>query len=142
MIALPIERIAENLKKHEGFRSYCYRCPSLAWSIGYGRNIDKDRGGLGITEQEADYLLRNDIDRCIVELRSHFKWFDESPVHIQGSLIELCFWLGLTRLRKFKRMLSALAKQNYEQASDELVDSLLFRQIPGRTQIIADRISG
>ena len=144
MIVLPLDGIVENLKRHEGYRAHVYKCSAIppAWTIGYGRNVDEDRGGLGITEEEADYLLRNDVGRCVQELRNNFKWFDQSPSSVQSCCVELCFWLGLPRLRRFKRMLSALAKQDRELASEELQDSLLFKQVPGRTQILADRMRG
>jgi len=144
MIVLPVDTIVENLKKHEGFRAHVYKCSAIppAWTIGYGRNVDEDRGGLGITEEEADYLLRNDVGRSVQELRNNFKWFDESESSVQSCLVELCFWIGLTRLKRFRRMILALAKQDRELASEELQDSLLFKQVPGRTQILADRMRG
>ena len=42
---------------HEGLRLGVYRCPAGKLTIGVGRNLE-DRG---ITEEEAYYLLRNDI---------------------------------------------------------------------------------
>lgn len=139
---LPIEKIVARLKLDEGYRACGYRCSSGALTIGFGRNIDEDRGGLGISEPEAELLLRNDIDRCVDELRRNFKWFDESPSSTQSCLVQLCFWLGLTRLRRFRKMLLALAKGDRDRAADELIDSLLYRQIPGRTQRVADQLRG
>lgn len=140
---LPIEKIVARLKLDEGYRAHAYQCvPAKAWTVGYGRNIDQNHGALGISEPEAELLLRNDIDRCVDELRRHFKWFDESPSSTQSCLVQLCFWLGLTRLRRFRKMLLALAKGDRDRAADELIDSLLYRQIPGRTQRVADQLRG
>jgi len=45
------------IKKHEGFRQFVYKCPSGKLTIGYGRNLENR----GITIEEAEYLIRNDI---------------------------------------------------------------------------------
>ena len=41
---------------HEGVEAFGYHCTANKLTIGVGRNIDKD-GGLGLSEDEIDYLL-------------------------------------------------------------------------------------
>ena len=137
---VPIEKIVARLKEDEGYRAHAYQCGSGAWTVGYGRNIDQDHGALGISEPEAEMLLRNDIDRCVDELRRTFAWVDEQSANVQAVLVELTFWLGLTRLRKFKKCLAALEADDRTTAAAELLDSRLYRQIPGRTERLAERL--
>ena len=142
MIVLPTDTIVHNLKADEGYRAHAYQCGSGAWTVAYGRNIDQNHGGLGISQPEAEFLLRNDVDRCVDELRRTFGWVAEQPADVQVVLVELTFWLGLTRLRKFRKCLAALESGDRTTAAAELIDSRLYRQIPGRTKRLADRMRG
>ena len=54
--------IIEMLRKHEGVEKYAYKCTADKVTIGVGRNIDKS-GGMGLSDDEIDYLLSNDIKR-------------------------------------------------------------------------------
>ena len=92
-----IDEIAEALKREEGYRAHCYICTAGKNSVGYGRNIDAD-GGIGISEDEADYLLRNDIDRTIKECEQ-WAWFSDLQPAQQSVLIQLCFQLGYPGLQ-------------------------------------------
>jgi len=139
---VPIEKIVARLKEDEGYRAHAYQCGSGAWTVGYGRNIDQDHGALGISEPEAEMLLRNDIDRCVDELRRTFAWVDDQSANVQAVLVELAFWLGLTRLRKFKKCLAALEAGDRTTAAAELIDSRLHRQVPDRTERLAERLRG
>jgi len=141
MIVLPVDAIVRNLKADEGYRAHAYQCvPAKAWTVGYGRNIDQNHGALGISEPEAEFLLRNDINRCVDELHRTFGWADEQPPDVQAVLVELTFWLGLTRLRKFKKCLAALEAGDRTTAAAELIDSRLHRQVPDRTERLAERL--
>ena len=127
-----IPAIAEDLKAEEGYSEHCYMCTAGAHTIGYGRNIDAN-GGVGITEAEADYLLRPDIMRTIEEVR-RWDWFEQLDDVRASVVVPLAFQLGMPRVSKFKKMLAAFAAKNYDQAADELLDSLFARQVPNRAE--------
>ena len=91
------EALIEELKRDEGVGLTLYKCSAGKNTIGVGRNID-DRG---ITEDESDYLLSNDIDLCIEELKGVFPWFDSLSDARQRVLVNMCFNLGLSRLMGF-----------------------------------------
>ena len=130
-----MKELIEQLKKHEGVRSHVYDCPAGYQTIGVGRNVDAN-GGLGLSDDEIDYLLKNDIRRCEREL-GRFSWFDDLDVVRQDALINMCFNLGFTRLLKFKGMLAALAEGKYKLAAVEALDSLWAKQVKGRANDIA-----
>jgi len=137
----PIDEIADALKAEEGFVAHCYICTAGAHTVGYGRNIDQKHGGIGISEDEADYLLRNDIDRTISECQ-RWDWFDELDPVRQSVVVQLCFQLGWPRLSGFNRMLTALTKQDYETAAAELLDSRFAEQVPQRANRLAEQLRG
>ena len=133
-----IDEIAEALKREEGFSAHAYLCSENRLTIGYGRNVD-ELGGIGISPDEADLLLRNDIDRTIAECEQ-WEWFGDLQPAQQSVLIQLCFQLGYPRLIKFKRMLAALAEQDYDTAADELLDSRFAEQVPRRANRLAEQM--
>jgi lysozyme len=67
------EQLLEMLKRHEGVRSKVYLCSAGYETIGVGRNISES--GMGLSDDEVDYLLENDIVRVIKELSSEYPWF-------------------------------------------------------------------
>lgn len=138
----PIAELSENLKRHEGYQQHSYLCPAGATSVGYGRNLDQAKGGLGISEEEAEYLLVNDIKRSIEECE-RFSWWTETPMSKRLVIIELAFQLGWGRLTGFNRMLSHMARgeAGYSAAADELLDSNFARsQCPARAKELAERL--
>ena len=104
-------------------------------TIGVGRNISDS--GIGLSEEEIDYLLLNDIKRIIEELDSAFDWFTSLDKVRQEAMINLCFNLGLTRLRGFVNALEAMSQANYKQASLEFLDSRWARQVGHRAKEVA-----
>ena len=58
------EKLVEMLKVHEGVETHAYKCSASKITVGVGRNIDPE-GGIGLSDDEVDYLLQNDIDRVV-----------------------------------------------------------------------------
>ena len=138
---IDMSRIIDSLKAEEGYMATCYFCTAGAHTVGYGRNISE--GGLGISEEEAAYLLRNDVIRTIDEVRRNYPWFDDLSKAAKEVLVELCFQLGAPRLAKFKKMLARLQAHDYDAAAAELLDSKFARrQVPARANRLATRLRG
>ena len=119
--------IIDQLQAHEGFSSKAYRCTSGRWTLGYGRNI-QDKG---ITEDEARYLLENDINECVADLKTLFA-FDRLPEIVQRVLIDMRFALGFYKFRGFKRMIAAIKDEDFALASSEIQDSVWFGEVKSR----------
>lgn len=119
-----------DLVRDEGVRLKPYKCPAGKLTIGVGRNIED----IGITADEANMLLENDIDRVFVELDAHLSWWRGRPDHVQRGLANMCFQLGLPKLLEFKRMLAALQAGDFATARKEAADSAWYRQTPARAE--------
>ena len=65
--------LVEMVKRHEGVKSKVYLCTAGFETIGVGRNISES--GLGLSPDEIDYLLHNDLERCHQELRDAYSWY-------------------------------------------------------------------
>ena len=132
-----LDEVTETLKRHEGVRQYAYRCPAGYWTIGAGRNID-EKSGRGLSDDEIDYLLQNDINLSIEELVKNFPWFEEQPKQVQGVLVYMHFNLGMPTLHKFRNMLDALERREYNRAAEEMLDSNWADQVGNRAIELAD----
>ena len=124
------ENLLEMLKRHEGVRSHVYLCSAGYETIGVGRNISKS--GMGLSDDEVDYLLENDIARVIKELSSEYPWFNTLDDVRKDAMIDISFNLGATRLRGFKRALAAMEVADYKTAAKEFLDSKWSRDVKGR----------
>ncbi len=123
------EKAAELLRRHEGFRPKPYKGTAGKLTIVYGRNLD-DRG---ISRAEADFLLQNDINEAVANLRLEPYWLDAKLGETrQAVLIDLCVNLGWPLFALFKKMRAALKAQDYQAAADQLEDSNWYDQVGNR----------
>jgi len=136
---IPIDGVIENLQREEGFRQYPYRCTANKLTIGYGRCI-QEGAGLGISRDEAEMLLRNDVDRTVAEVIATYPWIKDLADDAQAVLIELGFQLGGPRLAGFARMIEGLRRKDYDWAANELIDSRFAIQCPARADRLANRL--
>lgn len=130
-----MDTLIDWIKKHEGLRLFPYRCTSGKLTIGYGRNLDDK----GISTEEAKAMLDTDIKQCAKEL-SHFQWYIDQPINVRYALINMCFNIGLPKLLRFKRMIAAIEKKDYDEAADEALDSLWAKQVGQRADDVANMI--
>lgn len=139
-----IEKLREQLKSDEGSvtnggKHVVYDDHLGYATIGYGRLVDRRKGG-GITDEEADYLLDNDITSRINEMRSRFPGFNKYNEPRQAALINMSFQLGVNGVLGFKKMVAAMESGLFNKAAEEALDSLWAKQTPKRAQRIAEQI--
>ncbi len=133
-----MSKLIEQLKRHEGVRTHAYQCTANMTTVGVGRNIDED-GGLGLSIDEIEFLLENDIRRCKQELIT-LPWFSQIDSVRQDALINMCFNLGMTRLLGFKNALTAMSVGDYDTAADEFMDSRWAKQVGYRAEEVCTMI--
>lgn len=132
-----MSKLIDMLLVHEGKKRFVYRCTSNALTIGVGRNIDPNKGGIGLSDDEILYMLRNDIKRVYDELDSNLPWFKDLDDVRQDVLQDMCFNMGINRLLNFRKMLAAVELGLYDRASDELLNSKYAEQVKGRALKLA-----
>ena len=133
------DKLISMLKQHEGVETHAYKCSENKITIGVGRNVDKG-GGLGLSVDEVNYLLQNDIDRVISELNSEYDWFADLDEVRQDAMIDISFNLGQTRLRAFKKALSAMSEGDWDEAADQFMDSRWSDQVGIRAKNLTEMI--
>ena len=120
----------EILKKHEGFRTKLYKDTKGLYTIGVGRNIQEN----GIREIEAEFMLKNDIEQAISDLKHVFQDFDTLPDNVKLVLVDMMFNLGLSRFSKFKHMIQAVKERNWANMILEMRDSKWCRELESRCE--------
>ena len=127
-----MKAIERQLIEHEGLEQKVYRCTAGKLTIGVGRNLEDK----GITEEEALFLLRNDIAECEDDLRSIFTKFDALDESRKRVLIDMRFNLGPSGFRMFKKMITAVKDKDLSRAAKEMKDSNWFRQVGKRAKTL------
>lgn len=128
--------LVSQLRRHEGLRLKPYRDTVGKLTIGVGRNLDD----VGISHDESDVLLANDMARAESDLRRTLPWFDGLDSVRQAALVNMAFNLGMVRLLGFQRALRAMAAEDYTRASAEFLDSKWARQVGQRAVEVAGMI--
>ena len=132
------DKLREMLRRHEGVKNFVYMCSEGYETIGVGRNIADS--GLGLSDDEVDYLLDNDIKRVKDELTDEYYWFGGLNDARQEAMIDISFNLGQTRLRGFKKALDAMASEDFDIAADEFMDSRWSEQVGNRAIEVTEMI--
>jgi len=125
------QRLKDRLKLDEGLRLEPYQDSEGWWTVGYGRLIDTRKGGK-ISEDEAEYLLNNDIDVVINQVIREFPWFGDLSDARQEVILNMVFNLGLPKFKGFKNAITAMKRHDWTDASREMLDSLWSRQVGDR----------
>ena len=116
----------------EGISLKPYRDSVGKLTIGVGRNLDDK----GISDDEAMYLLDNDINEALRDART-FVWFDDLTDARQRVVVNMIFNLGLTRFSNFKKTIHHIAAGEYDKAAVEMLDSRWARQVGSRAKRLA-----
>ena len=133
-----MSKLVEMIKRHEGVKSKVYLCSAGYEPIGVGRNLSES--GLGLSDDEIDYLLNNDIKRVQQELKDTYFWFGGLSDARRDAMVDICFNLGLTKLRGFTNALTAMSREQFDVAADEFMDSKWAKQVGMRAIRVTEMI--
>lgn len=139
---MDLEKLKAELRRDEGYRCYVYRCSTGHRTIGYGHMDDGMPDGTVCSRETAEAWLEEDIKKAtriaelfIYDRKNDGEWERLSDAR-QRALVNMAFNLG-ARLMQFKRFRAALLAGNYDQAAEEMLDSLYAKQVGDRAQRIA-----
>lgn len=127
------DELRSMLVLHEGLRLKPYKCTAGKITIGVGRNLD-DRG---ITQAEAFALLENDIIEVESDLDRTWPWWRQMTDARQQVLADMCFNLGLGRLKGFVNTIAYMKAGDYDKAAEGMLASLWANQVGFRARRLA-----
>jgi lysozyme len=129
MEAKLMDRIKEQLVRHEGLRLKPYRCTAGKLTIGIGRNLDD----CGISQSEAYVMLINDIMNCEKQLQAKIPDIYNGLDEVRKSvLLNMCFNLGINGLLGFKNTLAFVKAGDWERAANNMLVSKWAKQVGRR----------
>ena len=131
-----LNRLVDQLKKHEGLKLTPYKCTANKLTIGVGRNLED----VGISEEEAEFLLHNDINRAKNQLLKVFPWVSELDSVRFAALINFTFNVGIGTVQKFTKAMDFLKNKQYDKASSEFLNSRWAKQVGKRSLEITEQI--
>jgi len=118
-------RFRQQLTLHEGRRLFPYPDSMGKLTIGVGHNLTDN----GISEPVCDLLLEEDIDRHVRGLADAWPPFfalDEVRARV---VADMAFNLGVHGLLEFKRTLTAIEEQRYDDAARYMLESKWAKQV-------------
>lgn len=131
-----MDSLIEQLVDHEGLELFPYEDTLGIITIGVGRNLEER----GISEDEAFYLLSNDIEVIWDELIKQHPIVEDLDDQRQMVLLDMAFNMGVPRLGKFKKMWAAIEEGDMNEASKQALDSRWADQVGRRAETLAERL--
>lgn len=85
-------------------------------------------------------MSSNVLNRAIADLRRNVPGFDNLDDVRKTILIDMCFNLGISRLLKFQKMWNAIDREDWDDASMEMLDSRWARQVGQRAVFLSNQM--
>lgn len=120
-------------RRYEGLNLHLYTCPTGHLTIGYGHNLEN-----GISPQTAAFILQEDMQNAQKAVEKEWAWWKELNEVRQFVLTDMCFNMGLAKLRTFKKFLSAARRGDYTAAASEMLNSRWAVQVGYRARELAE----
>lgn len=137
--------MVEFTKKHEGFRKNVYIDPlqvsrfskdEIQWfeknrdalnlTIGYGTLMEDVDEGL------ATLMLEYRLSKKINEVNKEFAYLNITNEEVWDMLYMMSYQLGVTGVKKFKKMLEAISVKDHRETYRQAMGSLWYSQTPNR----------
>jgi lysozyme len=129
-----ITKLKAELARDEGLRLKPYLDSVRKLTIGYGRNLTD----VGISLEEAAYLLDADVARAVKDLDDALPWWIKLDEVRQRVLVNMAFNMGIFGLLGFTNTLNFMEMGMYEAAADGMLKSLWARQVGPRADRLAE----
>ena len=132
-----MKNLIENIKESEGFVAHVYNDSLGIPTIGYGFAI-KD---LILDEDLAEEILIRKVRDLVARVDRKFDWFVTADNNVKEVVVEMCYQMGLSGFSKFKKTIYYLEKENYIEASKEMLDSKWAKQTPNRAKKLSNIVA-
>ncbi|KID56738.1 hypothetical protein JF50_12565 [Pseudoalteromonas luteoviolacea] len=111
-----LEALKVQLICHVGLTVKPVRNSNGALVVGIGRQIEQ----VGISEQEAEYMLENDIAYLARTLSVEVPIFNRLSESRKLVLLNMAFSIGIDGLKGLKKLLAALCVEDFSLAAHEV----------------------
>lgn len=131
-----LDRLIERIKDEEGFSAYAFWDDAKGggcgqWTWGYGTCAPGE--GCTITQPQADGLLREKVQQCVLDYMEIFRGC-KIPSDKDDALLDMLYNLGESRFRKFKKMIAAVKAGDWKEAGAQVRKSIYYTQVTNRAE--------
>jgi lysozyme len=134
---MTILNLIDQLIRDEGIKLKPYRDTVGKLTVGVGRNLDD----VGITKEEAVFLLHNDIRAAEDAVFKALSWTSLLDPIRRAVLVNMAFNMGIAGLLGFKHTLELVKAGKYEEASDEMLNSHWAEQVGPRAARLSKQMA-
>jgi lysozyme len=131
-----MNKLIEQLKRHEGFKAKPYLCTAGKITIGYGRNLDD----VGVSKAEAEAMLIDDVASAKRGALALFLSYEQLSDARKAVVVNMCFNLGRARLSGFKNMIAAVNDGYFDLAAKEMLNSKWAKQVGNRAIELSEQM--
>lgn len=117
----------------EGDRDFPYKDTVNNLSIGIGRNLTS----VGISQDEKELMLANDVGRAEVAAVNIFPAFYSLSDNRKAALANLAFNMGQATLATFTGFVGLVNAGSWDAAADDLLGTKYAQEVGARAQRIA-----
>tara|TARA_Y100001954_G_scaffold104062_1_gene113209 strand:- start:307 stop:750 length:444 start_codon:yes stop_codon:yes gene_type:complete len=141
-----IEQLRKELEVDEGVKYEIYNDHLGYPTFGIGhlvRDTDPEAGaalGTPISEDRVIEAFNEDVETVLSDCNILYDDFNDLPEEAQLIIANMMFNLGRPRLSKFKGMKAGVDARDWKKASDEMIDSAWYRQVPNRAGRLVKRM--
>lgn len=125
----PTTLAAHIIELHEGYRQFPYLDTRGNETIGFGTCLKKR----GLTQLEAAILVARDV-ADIERALQRFAWWQALAPARQAVLIDMAYDCGVHGLLYFTEMLDAIARGDFEAASQAMLNSKWALEVSARAR--------
>ena len=126
------EKWCKYTRRYEGLSVVPYQCPAGHLTIGYGHNLET-----GISKEAAEFILKQDMQAAEKAVSKQFVGWNQLSEVRQFVLTDMCFNMGIGKLRTFKKMWVAIQRGDYQTAAAEMINSRWASQVGYRAMELA-----
>lgn len=140
------ELLLASVMLHEGLREEAYVDTEGVLTIGYGTNLQRWKiperyaKAMVITDPCSECWMRMDLEDARTALARNYPWAVRLAPARVDVLVEMVYNMGIRRVSRFHRMLSALLREDWLTAREEAIDSKWARQVGQRAHRLAKQL--
>ena len=129
--------LVNTVKRHEGWRGHPYMDSRGFQTVGFGCRFP-------LTKEEGEIILRRRLHEkqqgLEIALSRIGMDFTALPEAVRDTLSEMAYQMGVQGTMSFRKMLAAIADEDWETAVKEAYSSRWYKQTPARVDAVMERM--
>lgn len=141
-----LDQLRMQLEYDEGCKYEIYLDHLGLPTFGIGHLVtedDQEHGqevGTPVSEDRVIAVFEKDVQVTIDECKKLYDNWLDLPDEVQLIIANMMFNMGRPRLSGFKKFNAAIAAKQWEEASEEMIDSRWYRQVTNRAERLVQRM--